>query len=201
LTAPSCDERASLIRRFLEAGVRNGEVTFYLTADPGDAKTLADSSRMGFYLFICNPQADVILRDLPNVFKLKGVENLTEVSIALSSAIRRLDRSLKGPRRVCIEIISDVLLQHRVVQTRRWLTGIIPELRSMGFTTLAVIDPQVHPSEELHAILGLFEGEISVYEKETEQGTRKHMKVKKMINQKYLEDELPLKKENLQDPK
>jgi KaiC/GvpD/RAD55 family RecA-like ATPase len=71
----------------------------------------------------------------------------------------------------------------------------------MGFTTLAVVDPQVHPSEELHAILGLFEGEISVYEKETERGLGKYVKVKKMINQKYLEDELPLKREDLQKPK
>lgn len=201
LTAPSCDERALLIKRFLEAGARNDEVTFYLTADPGDAKILADEFQSNFYLFICNPQADAIVRDLPNVFKLKGVENLTEISIALISAIRRLDKSLKGPKRVCIEIISDVLLQHRVVQTRRWLTGIIPELRSVGFATLAVVDPQVHPSEELHAILGLFEGEISVYEKETERGLGKYVKVKKMINQKYLEDELPLKREDLQKPK
>jgi hypothetical protein len=64
----------------------------------------------------------------------------------------------------------------------------------MGFTTLAVTDPQMHPSEELHAILGLFEGEIDIYKKETEKGMEKFLKVDKMHNQKYLENELPLKK-------
>jgi hypothetical protein len=68
----------------------------------------------------------------------------------------------------------------------------------MGFTTLAVIDPQMHPSEELYAILGLFEGEIDIYEKEIEKGVGKFLKIKKMSNQEYLENELLLKKEYLQ---
>jgi len=192
LTAPSCEERESLVKNFLEAGARNGEVTFYLTVDPSDAKSLAEEFQSSFYLFVCNPQADAIIKSLQNVFKLRGVENLTEISIALTSAIRKLDKSLKSPRRICVQIISDVLLQHHAVQTRRWLNGLIPELVSNGFTTLAVIDPQMHPSEELHAILGLFEGEINIYEKETEKGLRKYMKIKKMINQKYLDNELLL---------
>jgi hypothetical protein len=53
------------------------------------------------------------------------------------------------------------------------MTALITELKSMGFTTLGVIDLQMHPSEELHAILGLFEGEISIYEKENENGSGK----------------------------
>jgi len=77
----------------------------------------------------------------------------------------------------------------------RWLADLIPELQSEGFTTLAVIDPRIHPSEELYAIVGLFDGEISIYEKETDKGPRKYLKIQKMSNQKYLEDELPLKKE------
>jgi hypothetical protein len=53
----------------------------------------------------------------------------------------------------------------------------------------------MHPSEELHAILGLFEGDVSIYEKETDRGLERYLRIKKMSNQKYLEDELPLKKE------
>jgi KaiC/GvpD/RAD55 family RecA-like ATPase len=75
------------------------------------------------------------------------------------------------------------------------------KLKSEDFTTLAVIDPKMHPSEELYAILGLFEGEIDVYEKETEKGLEKYLKIKKMSNQEYLENELPLKKEDLQKHK
>ena len=197
LTSPSCDERDLLIKRFLEAGAKKGEVTFYVTINPGEVKSLAEEFQSNFYLFVCNPRADAMVKSLPNVFKLKGVENLTEIIIALTKAFRTLDMSLSGPRRACVEIVSDVLLQHHAVQTRRWLTDLIPELRSRGFTTLAVMNPQMHPPEEVHAILDLFEGEINIYQKETEKGLEKFLKIKKMHNQRYLESEMPLKKERL----
>jgi hypothetical protein len=195
LTSPSCDEKDQLIKTFLETGAKKNEATFYVTINPGLMKTLADKYPSSFYLFVCNPQADSIIKDAPNVVKLKGVENLTEISIALTSAIRKLDPSLKGPRRICIGLVSDILLQHHAVQTRRWLAGIIPELQSEGFTALALVEPQVHPSEELYAILGLFDGEFNIFERETEKGRGKYLRIQKMSNHKYLEDELPLKKE------
>jgi KaiC/GvpD/RAD55 family RecA-like ATPase len=198
LTSPSCDERDMLVKSFLEAGAKNGEVTFYVTMNPGTPRVLAEEFQSNFHLFICNPQADVIVKSAPNVIKLKGVENLTEISIALTSAIHKLGPSLKVPRRICIGLVSDVLLQHHAVQTRRWLTGLIPELQSEGFTTLAVMDPEIHPQEEVRAISGLFEGEISLYEKETEKGSEKFLKIKKMANQRYLKGELLLKEEDMQ---
>ena len=197
LTSPSCDEKDLLVRRFLEAGAKNGQTTFYVTTETGGARALLEELESNFYLFICNPQADKIIKNFPNVTKMKGVENLTDISIALSSAFRTLDASLRGPKRACIEVISDVLLQHQAVQTRRWLTALIPQLKSKGFTTLAVMNPQMHSPQEVHAILGLFEGEINIYEKETERGLEKFLKIKKMHNQRYLESKMPLRKEKL----
>jgi KaiC/GvpD/RAD55 family RecA-like ATPase len=198
LTSPACDERDLLIKKFLEVGAKEGQITFYVTTEARGVSALVEEFQSTFYLFICNPRADTMIKSLPNVFKLKGVENLTEIIIALTKAFRTLDTSPSGPRRACIEIVSDVLLQHHAVQTRRWLTDLIPELRSRGFTTLAVMNPQMHPSEEVHAILDLFEGEINIYEKETEKGLEKFLKIKKMHNQRYLESEMPLKKERLE---
>jgi len=197
LASPSYDEKDLLIKRFLETGAKKGEATFYVTIDPVEAKPLAEEFQSNFHLFICNPQADAIIKNLPNVSKLKGVENLTDISIALTSAIRQLDPELKNPKRICIGLISDVLLQHNAVQTRRWLTSLLTELKSTGFTILGVINPQMHPSQELQAIMDLFDGEISIFEKETERGPEKHLKVQKMSSHKYLEGELVLKKEQL----
>jgi len=197
LTSPSCDEKDLLIKRFLETGSKKTQMTFHVTIEASGMKTITEENQSSFYLFICNPQADKIIESLPNVFKLKGVENLTDISIALTKAFRRLDTSISGPRRACLEIISDVLLQHRAVRTRRWLTDLITELKSRGFTTLAVMNPQMHSSQEVHAILGLFDGEINIYEKESEKGLEKFLKIKKMYNQRYLESELPLRKERL----
>jgi KaiC/GvpD/RAD55 family RecA-like ATPase len=158
-------------------------------------KPLPEEFQSSFYLFVCNPEADAIVKDAPNVVKLKGVENLTDISIALTSAIRKLDPSQKGPRRICIGLISDVLLQHHAVETRRWLTALITKLRSEDFTALAAIDPEMHSSQDRRAILDLFDGEINIYERETERGLEKYLKIKKMSNQKYLEDELLLRRE------
>lgn len=191
LTSPSCDERDLLIRQFLETGAKNGEVTFYVTTNPGEVKTLAEEFQSHFYLFVCNPQADSITKSFLNVFKLRGVENLTDINVALSSAFSTLDTSIRGPRRICIEIIPDVLLQHHAVHTRRWLNALIPELRSKGFTTLAVMDPLMHTLQEVHAILDLFEGEINIYRKDS----KTFLEIKKMPGRKYSKSELPLQEE------
>jgi CBS domain-containing protein len=188
ITSPPCDERDSLIEKFLETGAKGGEVTFYVTISPLGMKTLTEKLQSHFYIFICNPQAAAMTKNFLNVFELRGVENLTDISIALSSAFRTLDDSRKKPRRACVEIIPDVLLQHGTVQTRRWLNALISELKSKGFTTLAVMDPTVHPHQEVRAILGLFEGEINIYEK----GSERFLKVKKMSNQKYVGNEIAL---------
>lgn len=199
LTSTSCDEKNLLIRKFLEEGMSNEQITFYVTTELMEAKNLAEEHKTNFYLFICNPQAEAIIESSPNVSKLKGVENLTDINIALTSTFRELEGATKGPKRACIEIISDVLLQHRAVQTRRWLTALLPELKSKNFTTLMVMNPQMHSSEEVQAILGLFEGEMNIYEREDERGMRKYLRIKKMYNQRYLENDMLLRKERLQD--
>jgi KaiC/GvpD/RAD55 family RecA-like ATPase len=201
LTSPSCDEKDLLIKRFLEAGAKEGQITFHVTIEASGVEALAEDFQSNFYVFICNPRADIMIKSLPNVFKLKSVENLTDIDIALTKAFRRLDESMSGPRRACIEIVSDVLLQHHAVTTRRWLTGLIPDLRSRGFTTLAVTNPQMHPPQEVQAILGLFDGEINIHEKESARGLEKSLKIRKMYNQRYLESELPLRKEKLETRK
>ena len=198
LTSPSSDERELLIKKFLQAGTIEGQTTFYITVEPGEARALAEEFQSNFYLFVCNPRADVMVKNLPNVFKLKGVESLTDIDIALVKSFRMLDPPQRGPRRACIEIISDVLLQHHAVITRKWLSGLLPDLRSKGFTTLAVVNPHMHPQEEVQAILGLFEGEVRVSEKETARGIEKILRVRKLYNQRYLENELTLTRESLE---
>lgn len=198
LASPSCDERDLLVRRFLEAGAKEGQVTFYVTIEPRGVMDLAEKYQSSFYIFICNPRADAMVGNQPNVCKLRGVENLTDISIVLTSAYRKLDSGESSPRRVCIEVVSDVLLQHHAVITRKWLAGLIPDLRSAGFNTLAVINPMMHTPEEVHAVVGLFEGEIRIYQKETGRGLQKFLKVEKLYDKKYLDSELLLKRERLE---
>lgn len=192
LTSISCDETMLIINRFLEKGAREGGITILVTVDASRWERLAEEYQ-NFYLFVCNPQAETAVRSLPNVVKLRGVESLTDISIPLFSTLRKLESSDDRPRRICIEILSDALLQHRAVQTRRWLVGLITELKTRRFTTLAILNPQMHAPEEAHAVLDLFDGEIEVYEKNSE----KMLRIKKMYGQNYIGDDLPLCKERL----
>jgi predicted transcriptional regulator len=198
LDSPSCNEKDLLVKRFLEVGAQSGEATLHVTTNPGETKTLPEKFKSSFYLLLCNPQADIMMRSSPNIFKCKGIENLNEINIALAGVFRRLEGKSKQPRRACIEIISDILLQHHAVQTRKWLASLLPELKSKGFTTLAAINSYMHSPEEVQAIVGLFEGEISLYEKESSEGPEKFLRIKKMLGQRYVEHEMPFGKEESQ---
>lgn len=52
------------------------------------------------------------------------------------------------------------------------------------------LDPLLHAD-----FLSARDGETNLYEKRTEKGHGKHLKINKLNNQEYLENELPLRKE------
>jgi KaiC/GvpD/RAD55 family RecA-like ATPase len=196
LSSPSCDERDSLIKTNLEAGVGHLEPTFYLAFNPDLSGFLAQEYPTTFYLFVCNPQAEASFKASNNVFLLKGVGNLTNINIVLTSAIRQLNTvAQKGPKRICIDIISDVLLQHGPFQTRKWLSELLMQLRTNGFTTIALLDPRMHPSDQLYAVLSLFDGEVNIREAETDQGLVRFLKVRRMSNTNYIKEERRLSQE------
>ncbi|MGD0450305.1 MAG: BREX system ATP-binding domain-containing protein [Candidatus Bathyarchaeia archaeon] len=197
LAAASSDERQIQIKRFIEQGAKTGETTLYITCAAGNIENFYQQFQTNFKLVICNPQADIIIQKQPNVYTIKGVDNLTDIDIALTKLFRTLDPLLTSPKRACIDMLSDVLLQHHAVITRKWLISLLANLKSKGFTTLGVIDPGMHPAEETQAITGLFDGEIRITEKETATGLVKSLRIRKMTNQRYSENELVLTKEKL----
>jgi KaiC/GvpD/RAD55 family RecA-like ATPase len=199
LSSPSTEERDRLVKRFVRTGLATGETVFDVTTDPLDVNSITETHPSNFYQFICNLQAESTAQNSPNHYWLKGVENLTDIDIALTKAFRTLNTSVPAARRICFEIISDALLQHHAVNTRRWLKALLPTLKSKGFTILATINPKMHSQEEVEAILGIFEGEIRMTEKETAQGTEQTLRIRKLLNQKYSEREILLNKEALKD--
>ena len=198
LASPSTDEKELLVKRFLEAGAKAGEITFHITAEDANTNAIAEKYPLSLHLFLCNPQSDSMVQNMPNASKLKGVENLTDIDIALTKVFRALDSSRTGPKRICVDVVSDILLQHHAVTTRRWLSALLPTLKSKGFTILATINPKMHLQEEFEAILGIFDGEIRVTEKESPEGTSQTLKIRKLGKQKYLGNELILNREKLE---
>jgi tetratricopeptide (TPR) repeat protein/KaiC/GvpD/RAD55 family RecA-like ATPase len=198
LTAPSSDERELLIQRFLKSGSETNQTVLYVTCQAAKLKDLLQQLQTDFRIIVCSTQVDTLIQNSTNVFKLNGIDNLTEMGIALAKVFRTLDSSQTRSKRACIDLISDVLIQHHAVTTRKWLNDLLLNLKLNGFTTLAVVDPHMHPSEEVQAILGLFDGEIRISEKQNAKGiVERTLKIRRLYNQKYLEDELTLIKEML----
>jgi len=100
---------------------------------------------------------------------------------------------------------SDVSLKIRINKLIHHLDPVSYEIirdsdfaRAKDSPLSQVIDLEMHPQEEVRAISGLFEGEVSLYEKETDKDLERFLRIKRMSNQKYLEDELLLKQGDLQ---
>ncbi|MEJ2241781.1 MAG: DUF2791 family P-loop domain-containing protein, partial [Candidatus Bathyarchaeota archaeon] len=158
LTGSPSDEREVIIKNFLEEGTKEDQITFFVSTEAvGMENLLGDPN---FYLFLCNPKPKTKVTDLPNVYKLRSKTDLTNLSISLAKAFRNIEPSKN--KRICIETVSDILLEYGAKATRKWVSEQINDLGSKGFTMLTVINPLMHSSEDLHAILGLFDGEIEL---------------------------------------
>ncbi|MEJ2242874.1 MAG: ATPase domain-containing protein [Candidatus Bathyarchaeota archaeon] len=190
LTGSPSDEREYLIKNFLNAGLKDDEVIFYVSQEADGLENLLE--RPNFFLFLSNPKPKIRVPDLPNVFKLRSKTDLTNLSISLTKAYRKI--SLSKKKRICIETVSDVLITHKAEATRRWISELITDLGSKGFTMLAVINSTMHPADQVNAILDLFDGEINILQSDDPLDCKKSIIIKKLRNQEYIKNPICLTK-------
>ncbi|MGD9130659.1 MAG: ATPase domain-containing protein [Candidatus Bathyarchaeota archaeon] len=189
LAGPPCDEREMMMKNFLKAGADEGAITFYISKEAVDLEDLL--AKPNFILFLCNPKPKSPVPDLPNVYKLRGTNDLTNLGIALAKACRGIGKSV-AKRRVCVEILSDVLVEYGTKTARNWTSELITDLGSKGFTLLAVMDPKEHPTDQATTVLNLFDGEIEITQTEDPLECRKSIRVKKLRNQDYIKNPICL---------
>jgi len=189
LAGPPCDERQLIINNFLRSVVENG-ISFYVTTEATALEELLENPN--FYLFLCNPKPKNEVPDSPNIYKLQNKADITNLGIALTKAYRSIDKSITN-KRICVQILSDVLVKHGTNTTREWISGLITNLGAKGFTMLAVINPRMHASEDLYAVLDLFDGEISILQSEDPLDCKKSILVKKLRNQDYIKNPICLR--------
>ena len=96
-----------------------------------------------------------------NVLAGKGLENLTELSLDISEAVNKFQ-----PKRVVIDVTSDLLLRHGPLQTRKWLSDQVSRLKSKAILTLALVNPSMHTQTEVSAVADLFDGMLEISERE-----------------------------------
>jgi len=94
-------------------------------------------------------------------------------------------------------VISDVLLSRRAVTTRSWLWELILRMKARRFTILGVLNPRMHPPEDVEAVVELFDGHISIEERESDGGLKRLARVRKMYACEYDRSEVELDRETL----
>ena len=189
LTGSPSDERAHLLRNFLEAGTNNDEIVFYVTTEADNLGNLLENPN--FHLFLCNPKPKTKVPDLPNVTKLRSMTDLTNLNISLVKAYRNVDASKK--KRILLETVSNVLLNYEAKATCKWVLELTADLSSKGFTMLAVLDPSMHPPDQANAVVNSFDGEVSISQTEDATECSQSLRVKRLKNQDYLKNSACLK--------
>ena len=196
LVSPSYDERDLLLRKIIDSALSSGRPAFYVSSDIENTQDLLARYQHGFYAF--SPQAARIEPKPPNLYPLPSIDNLSDHTLSLSLAIRDArGKETAGKMLLVLDTLSDVILRHKGVTTRRWLTDFIGKRKAESFTIVATLNPLSISKEELQTVVDLFDGVIEIFEKELKERARRFVVVKKMHGKKYSESELLLDKAKL----
>ncbi len=181
LNAPASDEVPILLGDFIQA---TQDRSLLICRTLSSAEAVTHDSGAGVKSLVCS---DRPVPPSKNVIPGKGIDNLTDVNLQINEALSSIQ-----PKRVVLDILSDVLLRHKGLQTRKWLTELLERLRSKGITTLAILNPYMHSGEDVQAVVDLFDGNIEIIEKEVEGTLRKFLRIKWMHDVEVTEKEFPL---------
>ena len=180
LNAPTSDEVPILLRAFLKG---DRESCLLISRNLSSAQSVAQDVET-IKCLVCS---DKPISPARNVLPGKGIENLTDLNLQIADAIESVQ-----PKRVALDILSDILLRHKALQTRKWLNEVLERLRSRGITTLAILNPYMHSDEEVHAVLDLFDGNLELLEQSDEGALRKLLRIKWMHGVEVVEKEFIL---------
>ena len=194
VVSPPCDERDLLLTKIIKSNLSMGSSVFFLSRDLSRTQDFASRYKTGFYVF--TPQADKITTDSANVFKIANVQNLNDVNITFRTAMETIPKPTSN-KIIIIDLLSEVLLEHKSLTTRKWLDDFIGKRKTEGFTVLAILNPLISGKQESQTIIDLFDGIIEIYEKELRERARRFLIVKKMYGKKYIDSELMLDRDKL----
>ena len=103
---------------------------------------------------------------------------------SLVKPYRDIDQSKK--KRIYVETVSSVILDYEARVTCKWISELITDLGSKGFTMLAVIDPEMHLPDQSKVVINLFDGEISITQTKDPLECKTSICIEKLRNQDYI---------------
>lgn len=195
IVSPSYDERDLLLRKVVNSALSSGKLAILLSNDIGRTEDLTSRYPNGFYAL--SPQADRIIHG-PNLLKIPSFENFNDANISLALALKDVIAKEKATKRIMIiDILSDLLLRHKSILTRRWLTDFVGKRKAEGFTIIATLNPLTTTKEETQSIIDFFDGVIEIFEKPLAERTRRFLIIRKMYGQRYSDGEVLMDKDKL----
>jgi KaiC/GvpD/RAD55 family RecA-like ATPase len=196
LVSPSYDERDLLLRKIIDSALSSERPAFYISSDIERTQDLLARYQRGFYAF--SPQAARIEPKPPNLYQLPSIDNLSDHTLSLSLAIRDARAKEKsGKMLLVLDTLSDVILRHKALTTRRWLTDFVGKRKAEGFTIVATLNPLTISKEEGQTVVDFFDGIIEIYERPLAEKAGRFLVVKKLYGRLYSESELLLDKKKL----
>jgi KaiC/GvpD/RAD55 family RecA-like ATPase len=191
--APVCEERNLLVEQFYHEGMKAKSPCFLLTSDLDFAKSINAKYGEKLTVLVANPRADTMTGK--NIVPIStGIQNLTTLNIELVKSVRSVATS---GGKVCLDVLSDILLTHKMLTTRKWVTDLVPRLDEWGFTVIGTFNPALHAAEEAKGLTDLFKGYLEIFDKDFSGKMRKVIVVRKMTDLQFNESELVLDKETL----
>ena len=196
IVSPSYDERDLLIRRMVGSAISAQWPSFYVSNDFRKTQDMINHYPTNFYAF--SPQADKIEPKPPNLYQLPSIDNLSDHTLSLSLAIRDARaKANSGKMLLVLDTLSDIILRHKAVTTRRWLTDFVGKRKAEGFTIVATLNPLTISKEEVQTIIDFFDGIIEIYERPLAEKAGKFLIIRKLYGRLYSESELLLDKKKL----
>lgn len=189
LTSPACDERDAIIRKFLETGAKSGGSNIYLGKESAKVDDLLTFNTLGLSALLARTSEQELKQ--ANVKVTEKLDNLSGINIDLM-ALLQAPRPEGGSKRLCIDVLDDLLLMHKGTMTRKWLSQLLSRVRVQGYTVLATLNTQMHSAADVQAIVDSFEGHIQLNESIIEGRPRIVLRVQKMSRWKFLDTEAVL---------
>jgi KaiC/GvpD/RAD55 family RecA-like ATPase len=193
ITSPACDERDSVLRKYLEKGAKAGGRSIYVAKDISKIDDLIQAYGSNMMALVTTPAKGAEYTSLRVTSK---PENLTAISIDLKSALTDSQVTSK-PKILCVDLLDDVLLLHGPTLTRKWLADVLMKTKNFGFTVLATLNSQIHSPSNLQAVIELFDGHIEIIERDIDDTPKRIIRVRKMQRRKFLETEAVLSRDRL----
>jgi KaiC/GvpD/RAD55 family RecA-like ATPase len=188
LGSPVNEERNLAILQFLLGGMKQKTQSYLLTTDITFAQYAKSLLGDKITVIVANPRATAATAKEMMAIQT-GVENLTSLNIELVKAVKA---STDTGAHVCLDVFTDIILAHKLVTARKWVTDLVPRLEGWGFRVMGALNPWLHATEEVQGLLDLFGGYVEVVEKDFAGKKRLVIAVRKMAGLTFNENELLL---------